>query len=92
MGENRQWSAKTLQIYFLGHGAASNNLPLLCAATFRGQKDERTQTEAGMISALFLLNRLIFLLSDPRQEPLCKSTEIVLPDHISGVPKVCTRS
>lgn len=32
VGENRQWSAKTLQIYFLGHGAASNNLPLLCAA------------------------------------------------------------
>lgn len=52
VGENRQWSAKTLRIYFLGHGTASNNLPLLCAATFRGQKDERTRTEAGMISAV----------------------------------------
>lgn len=92
MGENRQWSAKTLKIYFLGHGAASNNLPLLCAATFRGQSYESQYTEAGMISALFPLSYFIFLLSDPRREPLCKATETILPYYISGVTNICTRS
>lgn len=31
---NRQWSAKTLQIYFPGHAAASNNSLLLHAGNF----------------------------------------------------------
>lgn len=47
---NRQWSAKTLQIYFLGHAPASNNSLHLYAATFRGQRGDSVWAAASIIS------------------------------------------